>query len=85
MGIKCLLYNSFFEVFCEVGADLGGSAFGGDFGDVVLYHELDEVFEGGFVRIPTQLGFGLGGVAPKVDHVGGTVEVRGDADYDVAN
>ena len=70
-----LLHDAFFEVLGKVGAHLGGCAFGSDLGNVVLDHQLYQLLEGGLGRIPTQLGLGLGGVAPEVHHVGGTVEV----------
>ena len=79
--LRGLLDDAFFEVLGEVGADLGGGTFGGYLGDVGLDHDADKVFEGGFVGVPAELGLGLGGVAPEVDDVGGTVEVRRDA-YD---
>ena len=50
-----LFNNALFEVFGEVGADLGGGTFGGYLGDVVFYHELDKLFEAGLVGVPLEL------------------------------
>ena len=41
----------------------------------MLHHNLDELLETGGLRVPAQLALGLRGVAPEVDHVGGTIEV----------
>ena len=84
LDVVILFNDSFFEVFGQVGADFRCGAFCGYLGDVVFDHELDEFLEGGFVGVPLQLGFRLGGVAPEVDDVGGAVEVGADADDDVA-
>ena len=80
-----LFYYSLFEVLGEVGTDFHGGVFGGDFGHVGLDHEFDKLLEGGLVGVPTEFGLGLGGIAPKVDYVRGTVEIGGDADDDVSN
>ena len=73
MGL--LFHYSLLEVFRQVRLYLVGSAFGGDFGDVVLHHQLDKLLKAGLGGVPAQFGFGFGGVAPEVDDVGGTVEV----------
>ena len=83
--MKMLLDYALFEVLCQVRLHLVGSALGSDIGDVVLHHELDQLLEAGLGGIPAQFGFGFGRVAPEVDDVGGTVEVRGNADDDVSN
>ena len=48
-----LLDYSLFQILCEVGADLCGSPFRGDLGNVMLYHELDELLEGCLIGVPT--------------------------------
>ncbi len=50
-----LFDDALFEVFGEVGTDLGGGTFSGDLGDVVFYHELDKLFEAGLVGVPLEL------------------------------
>ena len=76
-----LLHNALLKILGKVGPDFGGGAFGGDFGDVVFDHELDELLEGGFGGVPAEFGLGLGGVTPEVYDVGGTIEVFADG-YD---
>lgn len=51
----------------------------------MLDHQLDELLEGGGLRIPAEFGLGFGRVAPEVDDVGRAVEVFGDGDYGVAD
>ena len=50
----------------------------GNFLHVVLHHDAHQFFKAGLGGIPAQLCFCLGGVAPQVDHIGGTVEIRAD-------
>ena len=45
----------------------------------MLHHDFNQLFEGGCLRVPSQLGLRLGGVTPEVHHVGGTVEVFADS------
>ena len=40
-------------------------------------HQLDELLEGGGLRVPAEFGLGFGRVAPEVDNVGRAVEVFG--------
>ena len=47
----------------------------------MLDHQFDELFEGGCLRVPAELGLGFGRVTPEVDDVGRAVEVFGDGDY----
>ena len=47
----------------------------------MLDHQLDELLEGGGLRIPAEFSLGFGRVAPEVDDVGRAVEVFGDGDY----
>lgn len=48
----------------------------------MLDHQFDKLLEAGLGRIPAQTGLGLGGVAPEIDNVGGSVKVFADAnDY----
>ena len=47
-----------------------------DFFHVVLDHDADEVFEGGFLGIPAQLLFGFCGITQELFDLGGT-EVLG--------
>ncbi len=76
-----LFHDSFLEVFGEVGAHLLAGTLDGYLGHVGVDHEIDKLLERGLGRgIPAEFPAGLGGVAPEVDHVGGTVEVGGDLD-----
>ena len=79
-----LFHDTLFEVFGEVGADLGGSTFGSDLCHIGINHQLYELLKRGLVRVPAELGTGLGGITPEVHHIGGTVEVGGDLYEDVA-
>lgn len=72
---KLLLHNSLFKILGQVGAYLGGHAVGCHLGHVVLDHNLHEVFERGGLRVPAELGLGLGGVAPEIDHISRAVEI----------
>ena len=51
----------------------------------MLDHQLDELLEGGGLRIPAEFSLGFGRVAPEVDDVGRPVEVFGDGDYGAAD
>ena len=51
----------------------------------MLDHQLDELLEGGGLRIPAEFGLGFGRVAPEVHYIGRAVEVFGDSDYGAAD
>ena len=51
----------------------------------MLDHQLDELLEGGGLRVPAEFGLGFGRVTPEVDDVGRAVEVLGDGDHGAAN
>ena len=51
---KYLLHNPLLQILRQIHLpDIRGSVVGCDFGHVVLDHQLDELFEGGGLRIPT--------------------------------
>ena len=85
-GSKSLLHNPLLQVLGQVHLPhVRGGVVGGDFGHVVLDHQLDELLEGGGLRVPAEFGLGFGRVAPEVDDVGRAVEVFGDGDYGAAD
>ena len=51
----------------------------------MLDHQLDELLEGGGLRVPAEFGLGFGRVAPEVDDVSRAVEVFGYCDYGAAD
>ena len=51
----------------------------------MLHHDLHQLLKAGLCGIPAQLGLGLGGIAPKVDDVGGTIEVFANSHNRLAN
>lgn len=61
------------------------NAVGGDFAHVAIDHELHKLFERRGLRVPAELGLGLGRVAPEVHHVGRAVEVLGHSDNGLAS
>ena len=51
----------------------------------MLDHKLNELLEGGGLRIPAEFGLGFGRIAPEVDDVGRAVEVFGNGDDGAAD
>ena len=74
-----LFNNTFLKVLSEICAHLSRSAFGRNLGDIMLNHQLHQLFEGCLGGIPAQLSLGLGRITPKVDNIGRAVEVFADA------
>ena len=78
-----LFYNAFLQIFGEVHlTDTFCGIVGCYLGHVVFYHELYKLLEGGGHWVPTEFSFRFGRVAPKVDYIGGAVEVFADS-YDL--
>ena len=81
---KLLLHKSLFGILSKVSSYLRSNVIGCHLGHVVLDHNLHELFERGGLRIPAELGLGLGGVAPEVDHIGRAVEIGAYSNEDLA-
>ena len=78
LPLSYLFYNALFEIFGKVHLAYTFCGIVGCYlGHVVFNHELYKLLEGGGLRVQAEFGFGLGWVAPKVDHIGGAVEVFG--------
>jgi len=71
-----LFYDTALKELCEVGADLFSSVLYGYFSHIRLYHDSYKLFEGRLLRIPPEFFTRLRRVAPKIDNIGRTVEVR---------
>lgn len=72
-----LLYDSFLQVFGQVGTHDAGHMVGSYLLHVVGNHQPHQLLERGGLRIPAEFLFRFGGVAPEVDYVRGAVEVFG--------
>ena len=70
-----LFHNSLFQVFGKVHLDTFAGTLDGYLLHVVLDHDAYEFFKRCLGRIPSEFLFGLGGVSPKVDHIGRTIEI----------
>lgn len=87
MGVSLeSLHYPFLKILRQVHLpDIRCGIISSDFGHVVTNHQLDKLLECGGLRVPAELGFGFGRVAPEVDDVGRAVEVFGDGDYGAAD
>ena len=80
-----LLHNTLLQVLSEVGADFGGSAFGGNLGYVMLDHQLNQLLEAGLGGVPTKFCLRFSRIAPQVHNISWSIEIFAHANNGLAN